>query len=124
MFRTPLVLETAIGGYILGRSYIYVRDDVDVIIAVPAGFFTDLASIPRLFWKYVANEDKGVKEAAVIHDWLYNRDSIPDFPGLSKKEADTLFLEIMLEMGTPKWKAYSAYLGVTLFGRRFFRPRK
>ena len=118
-FKTALVLKATLGGYYLARSYVYSTDEIT--IAVPSGFFSDLASIPWLFRRLIARDDQGVREASILHDWLYSRRSATDHPGMLKREADCLFLQVMLDLNTPRYQAYLAYWAVALFGRRFFR---
>ena len=38
-------------------------------IEVPAGFVSDLASVPRIFWPFLP-PDGDYSQAAVLHDWL------------------------------------------------------
>lgn len=79
-------------------------------IVVPAGYITDLATIPRPLWSIFPPHDVYAK-AAILHDFLY------DNAIGSKAEADLVFHEAMLVLGIPKWKAFIFYWGVRLFGR-------
>lgn len=79
-------------------------------ITVPAGFLTDGASIPDWLQHIFDPFDPDYATAAVIHDYLYYRRLV------SKKKADKIFLEIMLKMETPRWKAYIFYYTVRLVG--------
>ena len=79
------------------------------MVCVPAGFVTDFASIPWLFWTLLPSWGRYGK-AAVIHDYLYQTQS------RTRKEADDIFLEAMLISGTREWKARIMYLAVWLFG--------
>lgn len=89
----------------------YSRD----IIRVPAGFITDFASVPRIFWSLISSWGKHGK-AAVVHDWLYRS-------GMrSRKKADEIFLEGMLVLGVNKIKAYIMYWAVRLFGGPAYNP--
>ena len=58
-----------------------------VAYTVPAGFPTDLASIPRRL-RCIVSIDRGV-EAAVVHDWLYNQRLG------TREEADLVFKKIL-----------------------------
>ncbi|MDE1465311.1 DUF1353 domain-containing protein [Spartinivicinus poritis] len=82
-------------------------------ITVPAGFTTDLASIPRLLWS-VFPPDGPYLEAAVLHDYLYSKQPALD---ISRKQADKVFLKAMRALGVPGWKRYSIYYGVRLGGK-------
>ncbi|MBL8444792.1 MAG: DUF1353 domain-containing protein [Zoogloeaceae bacterium] len=64
-------------------------------IEVPAGFITDLASIPRVFWPLVPVNGRH-RAAAILHDFLYVTQ-----PG-TRAEADALFLEAMHVSGV-RW---------------------
>jgi len=49
-------------------------------------------------------------KVAVVHDWLYHTKEIPRYL------ADRIFLEALLVLGIPRWKAYLFYIVVRLFG--------
>ncbi|EBB6196917.1 DUF1353 domain-containing protein [Salmonella enterica subsp. enterica serovar Muenchen] len=110
-FTTPASLEML--DHFLWRVYesfeFYLSDDSDVI-EVPAGFVTDLASVPRIFWTLLPPDGKYAK-AAIIHDYLY------DNALRTKKEADRIFLDGMEVLGVPKWKRTIMYWAVRWFGR-------
>ena len=55
----------------LQRDLSYTTGDTSDVITVPAGFVTDLASIPRLVWSFYPPDGPWVK-AAIIHDFLYD----------------------------------------------------
>ena len=95
-------------------------------ITVPKGYVTDLASVPRICWSFIAPFD--VARAAVVHDIMYEKINGAFKKGIieSKKEreiyrkiADTTFLEGMMsaEPEVSKWKIWSAYYSVRMFGR-------
>ena len=78
---------------------------------VPKGFVSDGASIPQMFWGLIAPcIDGRTIRAAIIHDWLYSTEL------LSRKQADEIFLQFMLEDGFSAWKAYVCYYAVRIFG--------
>jgi hypothetical protein len=81
------------------------------VFKVPPGFVTDFASIPKPFLAlpFITYHDK-FNKAAVIHDWLYHTKEV------QRKVADRIFLEGLLVLGIPKWKAYLFYAVVRLFG--------
>ena len=104
-------------------------------------FVTDLASVPRICWMLIAPWD--IARAAIIHDLLYKRirlyrakegdlteninaeEVINNYKSV-KKEADKVFLAAMKDAdpSVPKWKIYSAYYSVVLFGRWSIIPRE
>lgn len=88
-----------------------------LVVLVPAGFRTDLASVPRLPGLYLTLG--GLAHApAAIHDYLYAHGS------LSRRQADLLFLEACEVVGVPQWKASLMYFGVRLFGWARYRRSK
>ncbi|MBC6572515.1 DUF1353 domain-containing protein [Escherichia coli] len=115
-FTTPAVLEML--EHYRWRVYepfsFYPGDDKSDVIEVPAGFITDLASVPRIFWVLLPPDGRYAK-AAIIHDYLY------DNALRTKKEADRIFLEGMKVLGVPKWKRLVMYCAVRLFGRGTYR---
>ncbi|EDV9907329.1 DUF1353 domain-containing protein [Salmonella enterica subsp. enterica] len=114
-FTTPAILEML--DHFLWRVYepfaFYLSDDESDVIEVPAGFVTDLASVPRIFWTLLPPDGKYAK-AAIIHDYLY------DNALRTKKEADLIFLDGMAVLGVPKWKRIVMYLAVRWFGRGMY----
>ena len=96
------------------------------VITVPAGYITDLASVPRFCWMFIAPFD--VARAAVVHDILYEKinTAYKDGKILTKQDreryrkvADDVFKEGMESAvpEVPKWKIWSAYNAVRVFGR-------
>lgn len=108
----------------------FIKDDCNVDIritksgkiTVPLGYVTDMASVPRACWAFIAPFD--VARPAVVHDILYEKInetrehvSASDFKKL-RKIADGVFLEAMCHTEPPvkAWKKYSAYYAVRMFG--------
>jgi hypothetical protein len=106
---------------------------VDVVkdsIPVHQGFKTDLASVPRACWWLLAPWD--IARAAIVHDLLYWRirlyrknNNDKKIIKKAKKAADDVFLMGMKDADpkVSKWKIYSAYWAVRLFGRWSIIPR-
>lgn len=89
--------------WVLEKDFVYVTNDGGVI-EVPAGFVTDLASIPRVFHAVIPVNGKH-RKAAVVHDWLYVSQI------MSRAESDKVFLKAMEESGVRwslRWVMYSA----------------
>jgi hypothetical protein len=82
----------------------------DEVIRVPAGFVTDLASVPRVLWSILPPHGRYAK-AAIVHDYLYVHAI------RNKAYADKVFLEAMEVLGVPTLKRKAMYLAVRLFGR-------
>lgn len=108
---------------LLKECNIDVRISKDGKIFVPLGYVTDMASVPRACWAFIAPFD--VARPAVVHDIFYEkinavRGSVApsDFEKL-RKIADDIFLEAMAftEPSVASWKKYAAYYAVRAFGR-------
>ena len=92
-------------------------------INVPSGYITDLASVPRACWAFIAPFD--VARAAIVHDILYEKINMAFKAGTIKDRepyrliADTMFKLAMKcsEPAVPGWKIWSAHSAVRLFGR-------
>ena len=107
-------------------------------IVVDEGFVTDLASVPRMCWAFIAPWD--VARAAIIHDLLYKRirqyrkahstglkkSEDPKVIDAAKKASDDVFHMAMKdsEPSVAGWKIAAAYYSVKMFGRWSIIPRK
>lgn len=80
-------------------------------LTVRAGFQTDLASIPRVFWSILPPFGR-YTAAAVLHDYLYQAHDG------TRLHADLVFLAAMEELKVRRWKRAVMYRAVRLFGRR------
>lgn len=78
-------------------------------ITVPAGYVTDLASVPRGFWNLIP-KDGTYDQAAVLHDYIYGTHSF------DRKTCDRIFLEAMKELGVGWWTRGTIYNAVRAFG--------
>ncbi len=99
-FLTPIRVEKVPfqNIWILLKDFVYHHEaskylDLDVTITVPAGFYTDFASIPRLPILYGKLGNR-FHEEAVIHDYVYRIDSDPI---LTQDEADRLLYDMIKE---------------------------
>lgn len=95
-------------------------------ITVPKGFVTDLASVPRIGWTFVAPFD--IARAAVVHDQLYRAirlgwNECSDTKKM-RKAADKVFFDGMKcsEPQVPSWKIWMCYLAVRCFGIFSVKP--
>ena len=114
-------------------------------IIVKKDFVTDLASVPRICWAFIAPWD--VARAAIIHDLLYKRirqyraekRKVSPYTGTkevnfenptvireAKKAADNVFHMAMkdAEPSVAGWKIAAAYYSVRMFGRWSIIPRE
>jgi len=78
---------------------------------VPAGFQTDLASIPRGFRSIIPQIGKHL-QPAIAHDFCYAGNT-----NLTKEEADLLFLEGMKSTGVWWLRRRVMYLAVRVGGK-------
>ena len=89
------------------------------LITVPAGFETDGASVPRLFWP-ICPKFSNYTNAAVVHDYLYFHRAVPGhFDEYDRADADRIFLELMRELGVSRWQRWAMYSAVRMFGPRW-----
>jgi len=136
--------------WILSRMLTYTNPDIDedalervgvkvkgCKISVRKDFVTDLASVPRMCWAFVAPWD--VARAAIIHDLLYKRIrqyraekkkqefnfEDPKVIREAKKASDNVFHMAMKDANPPvaRWKIAAAYYSVRMFGRWSIIPR-
>lgn len=113
-------MDRAAVGYIPLTNEWEVLDDFrfsgyGVDLLIPAGFHTDLASIPRILWRLIAPYELSI-EAALVHDWLYRHGGRHLHGTVDRLAADGIFREIMIAQGVPAWRCAVAYRGVRLFG--------
>jgi hypothetical protein len=95
--------------------------DSDIVgrVIVPAGFYTDLASVPKVPLVYEAWGNRAHYEA-VIHDFLYCKDSLPN---VSFDQANEVFLEAMQVRGKPWYISRFMYWGVCFGGLSSYHRR-
>ena len=122
-FTTPLIVSPLPDGrrWKLYRSFTYQHRNGfgKVDIHIPAGFETDFASVPRIFWALISPWGKFGK-AAVLHDFLYQNHQIKLAKNITlsftRKQADLIFFKGMRDCGTTVLKAKVMYVAVRLFG--------
>ena len=95
-------------------------------------FVTDLASVPRVCWAFIAPWD--VARAAIIHDLLYKSirqyradgGDDKDVISKAKKASDDIFHMAMkdAEPSVAGWKIAAAYNAVRMFGRWSIIPNE
>lgn len=96
--------------------YSYKLGDKTTYGGIPKGFIYDGASVPRILWSVLGMSPDGLgRPAFLIHDFMYDKQK------KSRKFADDLFYEVLLYVGESRWRAWTAYKGVRLFGGRVWR---
>lgn len=112
-FLTKCILEIADntddGQWILMQPLAYESDVAKQTFMVPAGFQTDLASVPRLPIVFLLTGDTS-REAAVVHDYLYSTQKVP------RDVADAVLREASEVTGVPAWRRWMVWAGVRLGG--------
>jgi hypothetical protein len=112
-FLTPLDLRDADntddGQWTLAAPLVYQSDVAGVTFTVPAGFQTDLASVPRIPIVYELCGDTSSK-AAVVHDFLYSTHLV------DRATADAVLKEASAVTGVPGWRRWLMWAGVRVGG--------
>jgi len=100
--------------WILLEPLVYVIGDTSERIVVPAGFVTDLASVPSEFWgpPLTLTPTGQYSRAAIIHDYLYWSQKC------TRDQADRLMVIAMKESNVGRFDAVAIYEGVHLGGER------
>ncbi len=107
----------------LQRPMTYHAGDGDRIV-VPAGFVTDLASIPRPVWSLYPPDGPWVK-AAVVHDFLYDtqgdgawgrRQGVQRNPPFTRRQSDDILMEGMIDRRIGWFQRHVIWAAVRLGG--------
>lgn len=94
--------------------FLFYSDLIGMTIRVPAGFETDLASIPRILWAVLPKVGRWDR-AAVVHDFLYVEGKANGVE-ISRSTADHVMFEAMTVCDVPLHQRYIIFLGVRLGG--------
>lgn len=79
-------------------------------LVIKRGYRFDFASVPRIFWAFISPTDDGIREAALLHDVLYETQLF------SRGVCDNLFLQGMKERRFPFFRRVLAFFSVRIFG--------
>mgnify|MGYP005856953373 CR=1 FL=1 len=101
--------------WVLKSPLIYNSEMIDMTIAVPTGFVTDLASIPRLFRSLIPVNGSH-RAPAIVHDYLYAVGGKFRGVEIKRKDADKIFKEAMKIAGVGWFKRQTMYGAVRGFG--------
>ena len=119
-FTTPADMRF-IGGYkfmlLAPFEYHIGQYPSEDVVCVPAGFVTNLASIPRALWSILPPHGKWAK-AAIVHDYLYTTADRP------RSDCDRIFKEGMGVLGVPSTTQNLIYWAVRCFGRSAYGRNK
>lgn len=111
-FLTPLCVDLSEDSdciWILNKPLVYNSDLVGQVV-VPAGFNSDLASVPRVPFVYSMWGGRSHHEA-VVHDLLFRIDAKPE---VSWMNANRVFLEAMKVRNKPFHIRYPMFWGVCI----------
>jgi hypothetical protein len=96
------------------RTYFRLIEPVTIAgFIIPTGFDTDFASVPRSFWNILPPIGKH-NRAALLHDYMYVNNIG------TRKFADNVFFNVMIQDGVNIIQAYVMYLGVRIGGRKWW----
>jgi len=95
------------------------ESDILGLIDVPIGFETDFASVPRIPFIYAMYGGR-VHREAVLHDYLYRKDSNPI---ATYSQANGVFFEAMQVRKKKRIVRYGMYYGVCLGGWMSFHKK-
>lgn len=111
----------------LQRDLTYRTGDGDDLITVPAGFVTDLTSIPRWGWILLPPDGPWVK-AAIVHDFLYatsgtgqwkrRQDGRTRAEPYDRAEADGVFREALENRGVDPVRRFVIWAAVRVGGAK------
>lgn len=107
-FTEPLALEPSGSSWRTTRAFSYEigREGSGLAIHVAVGTLTDLGTIPRLLWPLLPPHEPALAAAFVLHDRLCA------WAGFSRRTAAAVFLEALLVLGAPRWRAWTMFAGV------------
>lgn len=117
MFRNKLELSPAEGNrWIVTRPATYVlSSSLGHEIEIPAGFVTDLATIPGAV-RWVFGKDLGrINRAGVLHDWLYSTHHY------SRAVCDAAMYQALRQSGVARWRCKVIAACAHAFGKRAYR---
>ncbi|QEY15479.1 DUF1353 domain-containing protein [Cellvibrio sp. KY-GH-1] len=114
--KSPLDIGERSSQWLTTKVIRYESDVAGRVIEIPAGFETDLASIPRSFTALIPVNGKH-RNAAIVHDYLYV--AKPDW--CNRSMADSIFLEAMEVLGEVRWRRMAMYSAVRVGGWLYWR---
>lgn len=91
-------------------------------ITIPAKFYSDGASVPKVFWSLL-DPWSNYFSSSLVHDWLYSKDSSEIFPVADRKKADLIFKEAMFNAGVNWITRETVYRAVRLGGWKSYKKK-
>jgi hypothetical protein len=80
-----------------------------------------MASIPRFLKGVVDNDGPNIRDAAVLHDFLYSSKSDLHYKFIKKSDADYLLRVAMEDLGAGIFIRWLVYTSVQLFGNSHYK---
>lgn len=117
-FRVTIVEGSGAGA--LPRDF---AELFDPWFIVPAGFVSDLASVPRLplaFWIF----GDTAHQSAVLHDYLYEFGATAARPPIDRELLDRVFLAAMEAEGLSWWRRRLMFAAVRLAGGSRYQAKE
>ncbi|NOR64552.1 MAG: DUF1353 domain-containing protein [Candidatus Scalindua sp.] len=100
----------------LQQGLVFASKDGTIVVA-RKDFITDYASIPKFLRSWIDQDSGRIRDAAVIHDYLYHIGVVRD---ITRKQADNYFFEGMRDLGMGWIKACAAWLAVRVCGSKYW----
>ena len=113
-FHSALILKAVNNGWEVIEDFGYTSELLNKDIIVPKGYFTDLASVPRLLRWIVPVANAKNRKAAVVHDYLCTHGVELEIVS-NQKQADLVFREALGASGLGKFKSGAMYYPVRTF---------
>lgn len=83
---------------------------------IPAGYTTNGANIPRMFWWLIEPNQSDIMPAIILHDYLCDvADGTVSASPITFKEADIALKNNLVKLNQPKWKINLIYAGVRVY---------
>lgn len=117
------------GTWILNKEFDVTTTRDGYRFIIPEGFEFDLASVPRLFWWFIAPFELSIA-APLVHDYYYRNGGNPEpnsnedeNPELTRAQVDLVFRELMKGEGVSRFRRLIAFYGVRMFGGLSWRDK-
>jgi hypothetical protein len=113
MFINSAILEherTTNNWKVYGEKLIYESKRFNRFVVVPAGFPTDLASVPSCLKWAISRSDKIILEASIIHDFLYSTPNGRMYQAdWTREQVDLVLRDAMQDLGASCLKSNLVY---------------
>jgi hypothetical protein len=109
--------------WVVTQAFRFYLDDIadEKWVEVPAGYLSDGASVPRVFWDLIPPWG-AYGQAAVVHDWLCEHLTIEVkgvITAITRADADRALKQGMIALNVPRWKRNVIYIAVRTYAKLF-----